>query len=161
MPTTWNLLITALSDITRKNYDALVCCPHCGNRHAYIKWGHYSRYLFDDEIIKIQRYRCDNDLCPQKTFSILPHALLPVVRASLCMLMYILRMYEQGKNIAGIARQTGQTWPRIKRWVGKAISIRDWLRKEFRHALPCCFKIDQWTNFIRDFSWTFYPGRTL
>lgn len=159
MPTTWNLLITALSDITRKKCDALVCCPHCGNLHVYIKWGYYNRYLFDDEIIKIQRYRCDNESCPQKTFSILPHAFLPIIRASLCMLMYILRMYEQGENIAVIARHTGNTWTRIKRWIEKAISVRDWLRKECKHEAPCWLKIDQWTCFIRNFSWAFYPDR--
>ncbi len=159
MPATWNLLITALSDITRENLDALVCCPHCGNRHTYIKWGCYSRYLFDDEIIKIQRYRCDNDLCPRKTFSILPHAFLPIIRASLCMLMYVLQMYEQGERIACIARHTGNTWTRIKRWIEKAISIRDWLRKECNHVSSCWLKINQWTYFIRDFSWAFYPDR--
>lgn len=159
MPGTWNLLITALSDITRKNYDVLICCPHCGNRHIYIKWGFYSRYLFDDELTKIQRYRCDNDLCSQKTFSILPHAFLPIMRVSLCMLMYILKMYEQGKSVADIARHTGNTWPRIKRLITKALSIRDWFRQEYGHESACCFKINQWTIFIRDFSWAFYPDR--
>ncbi len=159
MPGTWNLLITALSDITRKNSHVLICCPHCGNRHTYVKWGFYRRYLFNDKLVNIQRYRCDNDLCSQKTFSILPHAFLPVIRASLCMLMYILRMYEQGGNIADIARHTSNTWARIKRWIGKAISIREWLRKECNHASPCWFKIDQWPYFVRDFSWAFYPDR--
>jgi len=51
MPRTWDSLITVLSEITRKNCVALVCCPHCGNRHTYIKWGFYSRYLFNDEMI--------------------------------------------------------------------------------------------------------------
>ena len=98
----WSSLISFLSEITRKNCDSIVCCTHCGNRHTYVKWGFYSRYLFDDELINIQRFRCDNDLCPRKTFSILPHALLPIMRASLCMLMYILKKYEQGNSIAGI-----------------------------------------------------------
>lgn len=159
MPETWKLLITVLSDITRKNYDAIIFCPNCGNRHTYVKWGFYSRYLFDDELIKIQRYRCDNDLCSQKTFSILPHAFLRIIRISLCMLMYILNMYEQGKSVAGIARHTGNTWPRIKRWITKASSIRDWLRLEYGQESACWFKIDQWAIFIRDFSWAFYPDR--
>lgn len=159
MPETWNLLIAALSDITRKNCDALIICPHCGNRYAYVKWGCYPRYLFDDEIIQIQRYRCDNDLCPQKTFSVLPHAFLPVARISLCMLMHVLKMYERGKSIADIAGHTGNTWPRIKRWIEKAISIRDWFRQGYGHAPPCRFKIERWSYFVRDFSWAFYPGR--
>ena len=109
----WNSLITVLSKITRENYITLICCPHCGNRHAYIKWGFYKRYLFNDELMDIQRFRCDNDLCPYKTFSILPHALLPILRISLCMLRYVLEMYEQGNSIADIARHTGSNWQRI------------------------------------------------
>ena len=112
MPRTWNSLITFLSDITRKNHEAMICCTHCGNRYTYVRWGFYNRYLFNDESIRIQRYRCDNDLCPQKTFSILPHAFLPIVRASLCMLMYVLSMYERGQSIADIAKHTGSNWPR-------------------------------------------------
>ncbi len=155
----WNSLITVLSKITRENYDLIVCCTHCGNRHTYIKWGFYSRYLFDDELINIQRFRCDNDLCPRKTFSILPYALLPIMRASLCMLMYILKMYEQGNSIAGIARHTGSNWPRIQGWVAKAKSIRDWCIQEYGNAPPRLPSNRQLASFARDFSWTFYPKR--
>lgn len=153
----WSSLITVLSEITRENFDSIVCCTHCGNRHTYIKWGFYHRYLFNDELINIQRYRCNNDLCPCKTFSILPHAFLPVIRASLCMLIYILKMYEQGWTIASIARHTGSNWPRMQRWVTKALSIRDWLRQEYGNAFPCLMQNRKWTSFTRDFSWAFYP----
>lgn len=159
MPRTWDSLITVLSEITRKNCVALVCCPHCGNRHTYIKWGFYSRYLFNDELINIQRFRCDNDLCPCKTFSILPHAFLPIIRASLYMLMYILKMYEQGETIAKIARHTGSNWPRIQRWITKAIYIRRWLAQEYGNAFPFLSQGKLWTSFTRDFSWAFYPNR--
>ena len=83
MPTLWNSLLSFLSEITSENYTTLICCPHCGNRDSYVKYGFYSRYLFDDHLTKIQRYRCDNDLCPHTTFSILPHAFLRIHRASL------------------------------------------------------------------------------
>ncbi len=153
----WSSLITFLSDITRQNLDLLVSCTHCGNRHTYIKWGFYKRYLFNDELIFIQRYRCDNDLCPRKTFSILPHAFLPVIRASLCMLAYILKMYEQGWTIAGIARHTSSNWPRIQRWIAKALSIRTWIQKEYDTIFPCYLKNRNWASFTRNFSWAFYP----
>ena len=155
----WSSLISFLSEITRKNCDSIVCCTHCGNRHTYVKWGFYSRYLFDDELINIQRFRCDNDLCPRKTFSILPHALLPIMRASLCMLMYILKMYEQGNSIAGIARHTGSNWTRIQRLIAKAMSIRDWIKQEYDRTCACLSASRQWTYFIRDFSWAFYPNQ--
>lgn len=119
----WSSLIAVLSEITRKNSDLIVCCTHCGNRHNFVKWGFYSRYLFNDELINIQRYRCDNDLCPCKTFSILPHAFLPYIRASVCMLMYILKMFKRGRTIAAIARYTGSTWQKIQRWLTKAMKV--------------------------------------
>lgn len=136
MPTPWNSLLYFLSEITRENYNALICCPHCGNRNLYVKYGFYSRYLFDNNLIKIQRYRCDNDLCPHKTFSILPHAFLRINRASLCMLMHVLELYEQGNKIASIARDTGSNWSRTQRWIKKAREIKDWLSKEYKKAPP-------------------------
>ena len=120
MPHPWNSLLSFLSELTRENDDSLIYCPHCGNRHSYVKNGFYRRYSFDDKLINIQRYRCDNDKCPRKTFSILPHALLRIVRASLCMFMYVLQMYEQGNSIASIVRYTDSNWPRMQRWVARA-----------------------------------------
>lgn len=159
MPHPWKSILTVLSEITRKNSDTFVCCSHCGNRDTFLKWGFYSRYSFDDSLINIQRYRCNNDLCPCKTFSILPHAFLPLIRASLCMLTYILKMYEQGDTIAGIARHTGNTWQRIQRWINQAIAIREWLQKEYVGRSPCLLNDRPWSTFTRDFSWAFYPGR--
>jgi len=155
----WSSLITVLSEITRENCDSVVCCSHCGNRHTFVKWGFYSRYLFNNELINIQRYRCDNDLCPQKTFSILPHAFLPIIRVSLCMLIHILKMYEQGDTIAGIARHTGSNWPRMQRLIFKASSIKKWFRQEYDNVFPCLSQNRNWTSFTRDFSWAFYPKR--
>ena len=155
----WNSLITVLSQITRENLNSVVRCTCCGNRHTYVKWGFYHRYLFNDELINIQRYRCDNDLCPCKTFSVLPHAFLPCIRASVCMLMYILKMYEQGTTIAAIARYTASNWPRIQRWIDKALSVRNWIQQEYDNIFPCCLKNQSWPSFTRDFSWAFYPKK--
>ena len=110
----WLTILTALSEITSKKYTSIICCPSCGNRHCFVRFGFYSRYLFDGELTQIQRYRCDNDQCPQSTFSILPHAFLRIARASLCMFMHVLQMYEQGESVAAIARYTDSNWPRIK-----------------------------------------------
>jgi transposase-like protein len=159
MPPTWNSLISFLSEITRENRSSIIQCSHCGNRNCFTKWGHYSRYLFNDEMINIQRYRCDNDLCPRKTFSILPHAFLPIERASVCMLMYVLTLYEQGNSIAQIARNTTNTWSRIQRWIPKALSLRDWLKKEYGQTCFSFYRAANWFSLTRDFSWTFYPDR--
>ncbi len=152
----WDLLITVLSKITRKKSDLPVCCPHCGDRQNFIKWGFYCRYCFDDQLVHVQRYRCFNTFCPYKTFSILPHAFLPIVRASLCMLTLVLSMYEQGIKLAHIARQTGSSWQRVKRWVQRALSVRDWIKREYG---LCRVMINQWSSLTRDFSFAFYPDR--
>lgn len=155
----WRSLIAVLSKITRENSSSIICCTHCGNCHTYVKWGFYRRYLFNDELINIQRYRCDNDLCPCKTFSILPHAFLPIVRASVCMLMYILKMYKQGCTITAIARHTGNTWQKIQRWISKAMAIDNWFTQEYADTCPCLTQGRQWSSFTRNFSWAFYPDQ--
>ena len=154
----WRSLITVLSEITRKSSCSVVCCTLCGNRHTYVKWGFYRRYLFNDEPVNIQRYRCDNVLCPRKTFSILPYAFLPITRASVCMFLYILKMYKQGSTIAAIARHTGSNWPRMQRWIAKALSIQKWLRQEYDNALHCVSQHRCWASFTRAFSWAFCPN---
>jgi transposase-like protein len=155
----WPSILTALSEITRKNYTTLIRCPHCGNKFCFVRYGFYSRYLFDDELVQIQRYRCDNDQCPQKTFSILPHAFLRIARIPLCLFMLVLRLDEQGYSIAAIARYTGSNWPRIQRWIAKAEKIKKWIDTEQKHSHPCLLPKDQWSLFIRDFSWAIYPRR--
>ncbi|MCP4021503.1 MAG: hypothetical protein GY729_06660 [Desulfobacteraceae bacterium] len=75
------------------------------------------------------------------------------------MLVYVLKMYEQGDTIAGIARHTGCNWPRMQRWIAKALSIREWLECEYSSASPCLSQAVGWSSFTRDFSWAFYPGR--
>lgn len=159
MPPTWHSLISFLSEITRENNSSIIQCSHCGNRDCFTKWGHYSRYLFNDELINIQRYRCYNDLCPRKTFSILPHPFLPIERASVCMLMYVLTMSEQGNSIAQIARNTDNTWSRIQRWLSKALSLKNWLKKECGQICSCFYRVADWFSFTRNFSWSFYPAR--
>lgn len=155
----WLTILTALSEITSKKYTSIICCPSCGNRHCFVRFGFYSRYLFDGELTQIQRYRCDNDQCPQSTFSILPHAFLRIARASLCMFMHVLQMYEQGESVAAIARYTDSNWPRIKRWIGKAQEIKNWINTERELSHPCMSPKNEWSFFIRDFSHFFYPRR--
>lgn len=155
----WLFILTGLSEITSKKYASIIICPYCGNRHCFVKYGFYVRYLFNGELTKIQRYRCDNDKCPQRTFSILPHAFLRIARASLCMFMHVLKMYEQGENIAAIARYTDSNWPRIKRWIGIAQKIKNWINTERKLSDPCVSSKDDWSLFIRDFSYFFYPQR--
>lgn len=155
----WSSILNALSEMTSEKYVSIICCPYCGNRYCFVKYGFYSRYLFNDALTQIQRYRCDNDQCPQRTFSILPRAFLRIARASLCMFMHVLQLYKQGHSIAAIARYTGSNWPRIKRWIDKAQEIKKWIKTEREHSPPCMLPRNEWPLFTRDFSYAFYPQR--
>lgn len=161
MPRTWKLFISILSEIATQKSEQIICCPFCGNREHTTKYGFYMRYNFDDEsLVSIQRFRCDNDQCPRRTFSVLPHPFLRILRPSLCMLRFILSLWESHLSIASIARMTGQTWPRIQRWIRRAADIRSRLDSDEAFLPPPCIKpIQEWTLFVRDFSHACYPGR--
>jgi hypothetical protein len=77
------------------------------------------------------------------------------------MLMYVLMRSEQGFNIAQIARETGNTWSCIQRWIRKAGLIRNWLKKEYWPTVAWRCQVSDWPAFTRDFSWAFYPARSL
>jgi len=161
MPHAWKSLISILSEIATQKPAQAICCPCCGNRERTTKYGFYERYNFDEQaLVSIQRFRCDNDQCPRRTFSVLPHPFLRVLRASLCMFRFILSLWESGQSIALVARKTGQTWPRIQRWISRAEDIRSRLGSDDAFsALPCLKPIQGWTEFVRDFSHACYPGR--
>lgn len=161
MPHTWNLLISILSENATKECKQLIRCPCCGNRERIPKYGFYSRYNFDDQtVVPIQRFRCDNTQCPRRTFSILPHPFLRILRASLCMFQFILSLLASGKSIAAIARMTGQTWPRIQRWIRRAADIRSIIQTEDAFSpMPCIRPLREWPLFVRDLSHVCYPGK--
>lgn len=160
MPHPWNSLLSFLSEITSENQDLPIICPCCGNQYLHVRYGFYHRNQFDNGTIKIQRYLCNNDQCPRKTFSVLPHAFLRIIRPSLCMLMFVLKLYEaDGNDIMSISRYTETTWSTIRSWLGKAQELREWITKEYRGKFPCLSVKTLWTAFNRDLSWTFYPAR--
>lgn len=161
MPHTWKSLIAHLSKIATEDHERTICCPCCGNREHTARYGFYKRYNFDDQtLILVQRYRCNNYQCPRRTFSVLPHPFLRILRASLCMFQFVLALLEGGNTIAGIARITGQTWPRIGRWIHRAAHLRAWIRNDDAFSPhPCSRPPREWPGFVRDLSRVCYPGR--
>jgi len=73
------------------------------------------------------------------------------------MLIYVLRMYKQGRTIAAIARHTDSSWQKMQRWITKASLIKKWLAQEYADTSPCLTPNRDWASFARDFSWAFYP----
>ncbi len=160
----WFSLITSLTDLAKKNQTPVIACTECGEQERYAKHGTYSRYSIDEqETIKIKRLKCNNDLCPRVTFSILPYPFLRISRASLCMFLQVLLLIEQGESIQAISNFTGKSWPVIQRWVKRGSEIQEWLKKTASHS-PwqgeiCRLGSANWHEFIRQFSWHFYPNR--
>ena len=86
-------------------------CPYCAADVAphWIGWGTYQRYAGDREQpsrkVAVRRYRCKIHL---RTFSLLPHALLPY--RSVCtglILEWLHALYVTGVPLSRLARQAG------------------------------------------------------
>jgi hypothetical protein len=162
MPTPLNIILRSASQVAKQKLTSVVGCPFCGERHRLIKWGSYTRYLFDgDQVIKIQRVRCMNRQCPLVTFSLLPHPLLPVLRVPLCFLQALLRLHQKGISIAELAKDSGKSWAVIRRCLKMARRIQYFLRDQVQTILgacsPCLNPAIYWTRFTRMFSWAFFP----
>jgi transposase-like protein len=162
MPTPLKGILRSANQVAKQKLSSVFGCPFCGERQCLVKWGFYTRYLFDgDEAIKIQRVRCLNRQCPLVTFSLLPHPLLPVLRVPLCFLQAILRLHQNGSSIAELAQDSGKSWAVIRRCLKRARRIQCFLRDQVQTTLgtcsPCLNPAIYWTRFTRMFSWAFFP----
>lgn len=164
MPNPLQAILLFTNHVAKQNLTSEIVCPECGERHRLIKWGFYTRYLFaGDDTIKIQRLRCLNQHCPRITFRRLPHPLLPVVRVPLCFLLTLLSMYQAECPVAELARQSGKSWPVVRRCLAVAGRVQSFLQTEAQTilgmALPCLEPTGSWTAFTQAFSWALFPRR--
>ena len=160
MPTPLQAILVATNRIAKQNLTSEIICPNCGEHHLLIKWGFYTRYLFhDDDLIRVQRFRCLNRRCPKFTFSILPHPLLPIIRLPLCFIMTLLSQYQDGCSVADLSRKSSKSWSVVRRslFIGKR--IQSVLQKELEFLLPCLHPAVSWTVFTHAFSWALFPRR--
>jgi hypothetical protein len=156
--------LNLLSAIAKENQTGPVRCQGCYRITGIFRHGYYLRYLFDsNEMVQVQRYRCCNPDCDCLTFSILPHPFLRYIRLPLCFLLALLSAHESGKeSLSSLARQTGLSRPRVKRAVLLAPRLVRWLDRVGlwpERGWPCLNPQKRWTDFIRVFSWSFFPGR--
>lgn len=158
-------ILVLLSSIAKKGQIAEVLCPKCSERHRVTKYGFYFRYLFTgSEMTAIQRYCCGNRECPRRTFSILPHPFLPILRVPLCFLMTLLEIRgKQGRTVSSLAAVIGSTWSTVRRNLRRAAAVGEWFSREQEVALwgpsPCLDPRLHWTAFTQAFSWAFFPDR--
>lgn len=140
-------------------------CPHCASS-IFIRHGTYLRSHPEDESrqVTIQRYLCKCPNCPWKTFSVLPHPFLPIVRHFFQALLFFHYLSNvQKKSQAAIARQLNVTRGVVKRLGIFCCRFIPWLNheKEFADWGPGleAKPAELWPNFTRDFSQTFYPKK--
>jgi transposase-like protein len=95
-------------------------CPQCQARHPLSAHGFYTRTLIDvafDGIIRVRRYLCQD--C-KRTVSLLPHFVLPYLRASIAVIaLFLLARLLQGQTLAaaGKASQTTMPYQRGQFWI--------------------------------------------
>ena len=164
MPPTLMHMLTLLSGLAKENQSGPIRCRVCYRSVGLDRHGYYERYLFGtDEKIKIQRYLCRNPDCTCLTFSILPHPFLRYIRLPLCFLFLLLESYESKTgNLSSLARDAGLSRPVIKRAIGLARRLENWLLEVGlwpSGSRPCLDPKGRWTDFNRALSWAFYPAR--
>ena len=165
MPDPLHVILILLCEIAKENQTGPVRCPCCHRSVCFIKYGFYERYLFNSaERIKVQRYRCKNPRCDLVTYSILPHPFLRYTRFPLCFFTALLSAHETDhRSISSLARCLNLSRGIIRRSLSRAWELRRWLsevwREESAWSQPCLNPRERWTDFIRVFSWAFYPGR--
>jgi len=153
------------ADASKIDPMACAACPVCNSRKGHICWGYYWRYRpGTDQQEKIQRLWCKDDDCRRKTFSVLPHPFLPIVRFTLCTLLSVLILFEEGESISRLSRKTGVARSTVRRTIDFARRLRTWMDREAQTApwalspRPCPNRL--WRSFTRSFSWAFYPARS-
>jgi hypothetical protein len=139
------------------------CCPLCHEHWRIVRYGRYWRYGYgSNQRVAVARYACRNPACPRRTFSVLPHGLLPQVRMPLCLLMALYRLHvAQAQPLNPLARMLRHSWTTIRRAVMLARRLLDWCRHEVcaeaMDPWPC--HPHRWPAFCRAFSYAFRPGQ--
>lgn len=164
-PLSWMVMVPVRASKAKENLDPDIRCPQCSELRRIVRHGHYQRYRYEShERMAVARYACRNPDCPRRTFSVLPHSYLPVVRMPLCLLLALYRQHvAKTQAINELARKLRHGWNTIRRAVCLARRILHWCGQEIRAEAmpwwPC--HADHWPAFSRAFSWAFLPRRFL
>jgi len=160
MPQSLAAILTHFQIVANNN----VRCPVCQEQERICKNGHYPRYRFiGNSREMIPRYLCKNPRCPRVSFSILPHPFLPWLRVSLCLLAALGELWTTGHHtIAALARQVNVSWQTMRRWLARALWLRQWRARENDLALagwrPCADPRRGWTPFTQALSHALRSG---
>ena len=158
-------MLTVLCQSAKENMTGPVRCPTCHLSGGFVKYGFYERYLFESpERIQVQRYLCKNPNCQTVTFSILPHPFLRYVRLPMCFLLALMNAYgAEGRSIASLAKSLNFSRGRVKRVIKRAGELKSWLfeinKEDMPWSRPCLSPPGRWTDFLKVFSFAFYPRR--
>jgi hypothetical protein len=162
-PLSWMAMLPVLVLKAKQNFKPDLCCPLCHEHRRIVRYGRYWRYFYEShERMAVQRYACRNPACPRRTFSVLPHAYLPMLRIPLCLQLELYRRHVVDcQSINRLARALHHGWNTIRRAVDLARRLLDWCRREITAEAmdpwPC--RPVRWPAFCRAFSYAFMPAR--
>jgi hypothetical protein len=164
-PFSWMFMVPVRAPKAKKNLQPDIRCPQCNERYRIVRYGRYWRYRYEShERMAVTRYACRNPDCPRRTFSVLPHPYLPLVRMPLCLLLAVYRQHvAEQQAINHLARKLRHGWNTVRRAVCLAGRILQWCGRELcAQAMPLwpCHK-DRWPAFSRAYSYAFLPGLFL
>jgi hypothetical protein len=158
------MMISLLEIDNSRKQEPSICCPHC-TTNCITHYGSYLRSRPKLSVLqRIPRFRCKSPTCPWKTFSVLPHPLLPIVRhfsetIRRCMSSISKQSQARYTRIFGLSRGV------VKRLVILGAKFLPWFDHEKKIVgwgpNPDAIPLLSWPDFIRDFSQSFYPKRWL
>ena len=158
------MMISLLEIDNSRKQEPSILCPHCAT-NCITRYGSYPRFHPKLSILqRIPRFRCKSPTCPWKTFSVLPHPFLPIVRHFSETIRHCMSSIRE-QSQATCTRIFGLSRGVVKRLVILGAKFLPWFDHEKKIAGwgpdPDAIPLLSWPDFIRDFSQSFYPKRWL
>ncbi len=110
------------------------------------KWRLFAHKAGEHASQDVLSFQAKGEACGMGEFDIPENQNLYLHARYFFLLMHVLGEYEKGNTIASIAKDTGSNWTRIQRWIEKALTIRNWISREYQQAPPCLSSKEKWNG---------------
>ena len=160
-------------------FSTVVHCPHCNCTYCpkhggYIRKGFHSKASSSCFQVKIQRYRCKNQLCKCASFSVLPPMVLRYCRF---FWPCLLEVWNELDSLSSMAIKIAQTYNVgigvIERASDLHSALHPWVSKQYQEHCDSCkirslafmvkrlsFKTGL-TDLMNRWYWYHYPARNV
>jgi hypothetical protein len=168
MATPLEEILSVLRAIAKVSKQVEIRCPGCGERHRWIRHGHYRRYGIPghEETIYVPRFLCLNPFCRRVTFSVLPYPFLRWIRFPLCLLLVWGASHEQGRaRVSELAARHKSSWAVMRRAIERGGQVWGLMKRDQGHEgwglWPCRAPARYWTAFTQWLWQAIYPARPV